>query len=342
MINHISLHIIKEPLRAHPILVVEPAFGYDNYHKNKFLEILFEDFMVPAVSFVNGALLSLYYYGKKSGIVVSSGEDVTCVVPIWNGKIQKEKIKRCYISGRHISFYLEDMFIQNKQIYYNIFFEGNLELIKENTCRVALNYETELEQLKNNPILLDSRFRTYSFVTEVIDPPEIIFEPNKFPSTLDKPRIYSATTKNQATKTQTKIESFLSLFKAKDKKDKNDKSKSENDKKKDFTNNDLNIVSATYECIMSCDIEMRQEMFNNIVLSGGNMMFKGIEARFSLELKKLHPNCVVLENIDVDKLTLPCAGGIIYSLLSKFRETCILRETYSKKKNFLINLLCLQ
>merc|ERR1740117_639687 len=51
----------------------------------------------------------------------------------------------------------------------------------------------------------------------------------------------------------------------------------------------LGIHEATYKCIQSCDIDLRRDLYKNIVLSGGNTLFPGIEQRLTKEVKALCP-----------------------------------------------------
>ena len=39
------------------------------------------------------------------------------------------------------------------------------------------------------------------------------------------------------------------------------------------------IHKLTFKSIMKCDVDIRKDLYNNIVLSGGSTMFKGIDER---------------------------------------------------------------
>jgi len=49
------------------------------------------------------------------------------------------------------------------------------------------------------------------------------------------------------------------------------------------------IHQATYDCIQVCDIDVRRDLFKNIVLSGGTTMFPGIQGRLTREIQALAP-----------------------------------------------------
>ena len=41
----------------------------------------------------------------------------------------------------------------------------------------------------------------------------------------------------------------------------------------------------SYNCVQKCDIDVRRELFENVLLSGGSTMFPGIQERLVKELK---------------------------------------------------------
>ena len=45
-----------------------------------------------------------------------------------------------------------------------------------------------------------------------------------------------------------------------------------------------------YQSIMKCDLDVRKDLYNNVILSGGNTMFPGATERVSKELQGLIPS----------------------------------------------------
>jgi len=45
------------------------------------------------------------------------------------------------------------------------------------------------------------------------------------------------------------------------------------------------VHTTTYDSIMKCDVDIRKDLYGNIVLSGGTTMFDGIDARMEKEIK---------------------------------------------------------
>ncbi|KAL6745391.1 hypothetical protein V8C86DRAFT_1800208, partial [Haematococcus lacustris] len=78
-----------------------------------------------------------------------------------------------------------------------------------------------------------------------------------------------------------------------------------------------------HDTINKCDIDVRRELYNNIVLSGGTSMFEGIQTRL--------PGCAGMHALRASSsrpLHLVWIGGSILSSLSTFQSMWITREEY--------------
>ncbi len=49
------------------------------------------------------------------------------------------------------------------------------------------------------------------------------------------------------------------------------------------------VHKLTYQSIMKCDVHIRKDLYNNVVLSGGSTMFYGMDDRMQKEMDKLAP-----------------------------------------------------
>jgi actin beta/gamma 1 len=65
---------------------------------------------------------------------------------------------------------------------------------------------------------------------------------------------------------------------------------------------------------MSCDIELRKELFENIVMSGGSTMFQGMPERFLKEITALAPSTMKINVTSPPNRTFSAwIGGSILS-----------------------------
>jgi actin len=92
---------------------------------------------------------------------------------------------------------------------------------------------------------------------------------------------------------------------------------------------EIGLHEATYNSIMKCDIEMRKDLYSNVVLSGGNTMFPGIADRMQKELIALAPTSMKVKVIPERKYSA-WIGGSIISSLSTFQQMWISKEEYDE------------
>jgi len=96
-----------------------------------------------------------------------------------------------------------------------------------------------------------------------------------------------------------------------------------------------------FKSINDCDVDVRRELYSNVVLSGGTTMFKNIDARVKLELERLAP-----ASIDIKIMAPPerkysvWIGGSILSSLSTFDEMWISREEYDEAGASIVHRKC--
>ena len=77
-----------------------------------------------------------------------------------------------------------------------------------------------------------------------------------------------------------------------------------------------------YDTIQQCDVEVRSDLFQNIILTGGSMMFPGTLERMEKEISALVPasqKIKVLDNSVDDRLFAVWAGGSILANLGPFK-----------------------
>eukprot|EP01084_Bolivina_argentea_P317041 549635_1 len=105
----------------------------------------------------------------------------------------------------------------------------------------------------------------------------------------------------------------------------------------------LGLQTLTHQSIMKCNIDIRRDLFQNIVLSGGTMMFQGIDARLIKELKETAPQSVrvnVVSRSASDRQNLVWIGGSILSSLHSFREMWISGDEYCETGTSIVHRKC--
>ena len=70
--------------KEHAVLLTEPC-NNPKSRKKKLAQIFFETYDVPAIFVAQQPILSLYAYGRTTGLIMESGDGVTQCVPIYEG-----------------------------------------------------------------------------------------------------------------------------------------------------------------------------------------------------------------------------------------------------------------
>ena len=122
------------------------------YHKDnkvKIAQSIFDNGMkdkveVDSISIMNSAVLSLFASGRTSGVVIKSGQGLTCAVSIFEGYALPHAIKTINVSGQDVTQFLFDSLVADgvRIDEANI---DNVREIKEQMCAIAMDYEIQLE-----------------------------------------------------------------------------------------------------------------------------------------------------------------------------------------------------
>eukprot|EP00924_Labyrinthula_sp_SR-Ha-C_P005590 snap_masked-scaffold_131-processed-gene-0.6-mRNA-1 protein AED:0.03 eAED:0.03 QI:0/0/0/0.5/1/1/2/0/355 len=89
------------------------------------------------------------------------------------------------------------------------------------------------------------------------------------------------------------------------------------------------VHESIYGAIMRCDVDIRKDMYSNIILSGGNTMFKGFADRLNKEMVALAPAGIHIRVIaPPERDSSTWIGGSILASLQTFQDMWITREEY--------------
>jgi actin-related protein len=101
------------------------------------------------------------------------------------------------------------------------------------------------------------------------------------------------------------------------------------------------IHTLTYESIMKCDVDIRKELYGNIVLSGGTTMFNGIAERLSKEMTALAPPTIKVKVVaPPERKYSVWIGGSILSSLSTFQQMWITKDEYNESGPSIVHRKC--
>ncbi|XP_017078988.1 actin-like protein 53D [Drosophila eugracilis] len=103
----------------------------------------------------------------------------------------------------------------------------------------------------------------------------------------------------------------------------------------------MGIHKATQHSINNCDMDLRKDLYANIVLSGGTSMFRNIEHRFLQELNKMTPASIRIRiNASPDRRFSVWTGGSVLSSLTSFQNTWIDSREYEEVGPTIVHRKC--
>jgi len=101
------------------------------------------------------------------------------------------------------------------------------------------------------------------------------------------------------------------------------------------------IHKLTYDSIQKCDIDIRKDLYTNVVLSGGTTMFTGIDKRLEKELTQLAPASVKVKIVaPPERKYSVWIGGSILSSLSTFQDMWIAKDEYDESGPGIVHRKC--
>eukprot|EP00567_Pseudictyota_dubia_P002155 CAMPEP_0197468694 /NCGR_PEP_ID=MMETSP1175-20131217/66214_1 /TAXON_ID=1003142 /ORGANISM="Triceratium dubium, Strain CCMP147" /LENGTH=656 /DNA_ID=CAMNT_0043004805 /DNA_START=53 /DNA_END=2024 /DNA_ORIENTATION=+ len=101
------------------------------------------------------------------------------------------------------------------------------------------------------------------------------------------------------------------------------------------------IHETTFQTIMKCDVDIRKDLYNNIVLSGGTTMFNGIAERMTKEVTALAPSTMKIKVVaPPERKYSVWIGGSILSSLSTFQAMWISKAEYDESGPGIVHRKC--
>ncbi|CAG2161440.1 unnamed protein product [Oppiella nova] len=101
------------------------------------------------------------------------------------------------------------------------------------------------------------------------------------------------------------------------------------------------IHATTYNSIMKCDLDVRKDLYANIILSGGTTMLPGFADRLQKEVQKLAPPTIrIMVRAPPERKYSVWIGGSILASLSTFKEIWISRDEYNESGPSIVHRKC--
>lgn len=97
----------------------------------------------------------------------------------------------------------------------------------------------------------------------------------------------------------------------------------------------------TYKSIMKCDLDIRRDLYGNVVLSGGTTMYAGIAERLTKELTNRAPPSMKVKVVAPPERKFSVwIGGSILSSLSSFQQMWVSKAEYEEAGPSIVHRKC--
>ena len=92
---------------------------------------------------------------------------------------------------------------------------------------------------------------------------------------------------------------------------------------------EISVDNTVYDSIMRTDVDIRSDLYANILISGGNTLFKGLDDRLAKEITILAPSTMTIKIIaPLDREHAAWLGGSFIASLYAFPELVINKQEY--------------
>jgi len=103
----------------------------------------------------------------------------------------------------------------------------------------------------------------------------------------------------------------------------------------------VGIHEVLVRCITNCAIDVRRDLYNNVILSGGSTMYNGMADRLTKEVIELAPaNLKIKIHAPPERKYSVWIGGSILSSLSTFQSMWITKDEYEESGPAIVHRKC--
>merc|ERR1712196_378906 len=124
------------------IMLTEPPMN-PLANRKKLVTAMFELYGFGHCNVSIQAMLTLYAQGLLTGCVVDTGDGVTHVVPVFDGFVPQNLIRRLDVAGRHVTRYLIKLLLLRGYAFNRTADFETIRQIKEKFCYVAYDIDVE-------------------------------------------------------------------------------------------------------------------------------------------------------------------------------------------------------
>lgn len=329
-----------EYISESPLLITEPFWNTQD-NQTKQMEFALEDLNAPAMYIAKSPVLSLFSAGRGTGLVIDVGEQTCSVTPVVDGFCLYKSARR----GRRAGDYLSEK-VNEKLFELNNQQEIVPQFQIKSKSKVELGAEPEFV-LRDLPEGITDSFKKFQ-QRHIIDSfKEAIVQINQSPlgdeQKLDniKYRVFEYPDGRSEQYGEVRYTLGEEIFKSnespeiKDEKDPNTMDVESSDTEQNFPQkwSNLGISDMVIDCLKACDVDLRANMANNIVITGGVTLTQGFTERINQDLQREFPMMkirLLASGNMVERKNGAWIGGSILASLGTFHQMWITRQEFEE------------
>jgi len=101
------------------------------------------------------------------------------------------------------------------------------------------------------------------------------------------------------------------------------------------------VHDTMFQTIMKCDVDIRKDLYANIVMSGGTTMYQGLAERLTKEMTSLAPSTMKVKVVaPPERKYSVWIGGSILASLSTFQQMWISKQEYDESGPSIVHRKC--
>ncbi|KAI9532666.1 Actin- protein 6 [Dissostichus eleginoides] len=297
------------------VIITEPYFNFSSIQESM-NEILFEEYQFQSVLRTNAGSLSAHHFfssrpSELCCLLVDGGFSFTHIIPYCRSKKMKEGIRRVNVGGKLLTNHLKEI-ISYRQLH--VMDETHvINQVKEDVCYVSQQFfkDMEISQMKGeeNTVVRDYVLPDFSSIKKGFCKPR-------------EEMVFSGKYKTGEQILRLANERFAvpeMLFHP-----------------SDIGIQEMGIPEAIVHSIQSLPEEMHAHFFQNIVLTGGNILFPGFRERLEAELRALAPAHLPVSVLQPDNpICYPWEGGKLLAHSPDYEEIVVTREDFEENGHFI-------
>ena len=143
LLSHTFMNLLRVSPEECDVLITEPVLNPKS-NRERLFQLFFESFNVRRFCVEIDSLLCLYSGGRNTGLLVSSGDGVTSVLPVYEGYAIPGTVRRLDLGGSDVTEYLTKL-LTEKGYYFRTSAEREVvREIKERLARVSLDFNQDM------------------------------------------------------------------------------------------------------------------------------------------------------------------------------------------------------